>query len=125
MAEFLQRIGGDIFEAKSLPDADLAFLIQLETLILQKLRAPIDQMMGQMEGAGAPPADAAMAAAPMIDPTAAQAGMGGMPMIPPMPGGGPPPVGQVPGGGERMRGMRMEPNMPNPDELRRMLGGAR
>lgn len=113
MAEFLQRMLGDIAEAKTLPDADLGFLIQIETTILQKLRAPIDALMGQMQGA--------QEGDPMMG---GQAGLPAMPMIPPgggMGGGNPLPIP----GGERVTGTRMEPNMPNMDELRRTLGGAR
>lgn len=114
MAEFLQRMMGDISEAKTLPDADLEFLIQLETTILQKLRAPVDALMGQMQGQGAGPVDQLQGAGAM---------MGGMPS-------GPGPLGvsgapMAPNGQERVPGTRMEPAMPNPDEFRRMLGGAR
>ena len=86
-----------------MPDADLQFLISLETTILQKIREPYDQMSGQMSA-----------------PTP-----GGQPMPqPPMPGGGGPPMpgGFTVGQGGGARGMRTEPNAPNPDELRRMLG---
>lgn len=118
MAEFLQRMLGDIAEAKTLPDADLGFLIQIETTILQKLRAPIDALMGQMEGAGGMGGEGGA----MMDPAmAGQGGLPQMPMIPPnvaMGGGGPIPQ-------PRVTGTRMEPNMPNMDELRRSLGGAR
>lgn len=112
MAEFLQRIMGDIAEAKTLPDADLEFLIGLETTILQKLRAPVDALMGQMEGGGAGQSQTALPQSPMM---------------PPMPGGGPPmqmPMPQMPTP-ERVTGTRMEPNMPPIDEIRRTLGGAR
>ena len=50
MAESLQKMLGDVADMKVLPDADLQFLIELETVILQKLRAPIDQIMGQGNG---------------------------------------------------------------------------
>ena len=105
MQEGLNGLLSQISEMKTMPDADLNFLIQLETTILQKIREPYDQMSGQMSA-----------------PTP-----GGQPMPPPpgaMPGGMPGgaaggfPMGQ--GGGAR--GMRTEPAAPNPDELRRMLG---
>jgi hypothetical protein len=51
MAESLQKMLGDVADMKVLPDADLEFLIQLETVILQKLRAPIDDIMGQNQQA--------------------------------------------------------------------------
>lgn len=116
MAEFLQRMLGDLAEAKTLPDADLQFLISLETSILQKLRAPIDALMGQMEGGqnpmSAPPGGGAGGSNPL-------AGMaGGLdPSMLPQPGG------QMAGAG-RVTGTRMEAPMPNTDELRRMMGGA-
>lgn len=111
MAEFLQRMLGDIAEAKTLPDANLEFLIKLETDILQTLRAPIDALMGQMEGAGG----AAGAGAGGIP------GMGGagMPPVPMMPGGGPMPVGAG-----RVPGTRNDMGPINPDELLRTIGGA-
>lgn len=98
MAEFLQRMLSDISQAKTLPDADLEFLIGLETGILQKLRAPVDAMAGQMNGVS--PADQ---------------GLGQMPGPLPVGAGGAPPTGGVPG-------IRSEPAAPNPDELRRMIG---
>lgn len=101
MAEFLQRMLGDISQAKTLPDADLEFLIGLETGILQKLRAPVDAMAGQMNGVSP--------AGPSPDQ------MGPMPGPLPMSAGGAPPTGGVPG-------IRSEPAAPNPDELRRMIG---
>lgn len=51
MAEGLQSIMQEITSLKATPDADVAFLIGLETTILQKLREPYDQMAGQMGGA--------------------------------------------------------------------------
>lgn len=55
MGEVLQGILQDISQAKTLPDADLEFLLNMETAILSKLRQPMEQMMGQLEGAGSPP----------------------------------------------------------------------
>lgn len=55
MAESLQNMLGDLADMKVLPDADLEFLIELETLILKKLRAPIDALMqGQNAGSQMP-----------------------------------------------------------------------
>lgn len=104
MAEFLQRMLGDLAEAKTLPDADLQFLIQLETIILQKLRAPIDALMGQMEGQGGDQALAGMQGAMTPD------------ALPGMPGAQP---------AARVTGTRMEAPQINPDELRRTMGGVR
>lgn len=111
MSEFLQRMLGDLAEAKTLPDADLQFLIGMETTILQKLRAPIDALMGQMNNGEGQAAGALMGTGGGMDPT--------MLPQPQMAGGG----GGMPGGG-RVTGTRMEAPMPNVDELRRMMGGA-
>lgn len=100
MAESLQKMLADISTMKVLPDADLEFLIQLETAVLQKLRAPIDQMMNQMNPQGQNPQ--------------------GVPSVGPLGPMTPGPVQM-----ERVPGLRSEPNMPSPDELRRMMGGAR
>lgn len=101
MQEGLNGLLSQISEMKTMPDADLNFLIQLETTILQKIREPYDQMSGQMSA-----------------PTP-----GGQPMPqPPTPGGGAMPGGFTVGQGGGARGMRTEPAAPNPDELRRMLG---
>jgi hypothetical protein len=100
MSEGLQRMMADLSFMKSLPDADLEFLVDLETTILQKLREPIDSMANQMGPAGA------------------VAPGGGAPTGP----GAPPPMPVTmspPGGG--VAGLRQEAPMPNPDELRRML----
>lgn len=96
MAESLQKMLGDVADMKVLPDADLEFLIQLETVILQKLRAPIDDIMGQGQGNQQQQMQPQMA--------------------PQVPGSA---------GPERVPGLRMEPNMPNMDEFQRMMGGAR
>ncbi len=106
MAEALQRMLADISQIKAMPDADLEFLIGVETTILQKLRAPVEKMVGQLDqGQGQPD--------PMADP---MAGGGAIPMDPSM---GQP---SMPGGG--VPGMRQSPGPPNPDELRRLLGGS-
>lgn len=112
MSEFLQRMLGDLAEAKTLPDADLQFLIQLETTILQKLRAPIDALMGQMQQ-GEQAAGNPMAGTPgMMTPEMLTGlGMGNLNF--------------APNGQQRVTGTRMEPQMPNTDELRRTMGGVR
>lgn len=109
MAEFLQRMLGDLAEAKTLPDADLQFLIQMETTILQKLRAPIDALMGQTGGGGNP---------------MSQGQGGGQPDMQGMQGGLDPTMLPQPAPAGRVTGTRMEAPMPNVDELRRMMGGA-
>lgn len=109
--EVLTSILGDISVAKTLPDADLQFLVELETMVLAKLREPMDQAAGQLGPGGpavppppgAPPGMEAQAAMP---PAMPPAGMEGMP-IPPPPGQ------QVPG---------LRNAGPSPDELSRLMG---
>jgi hypothetical protein len=80
MVEALQRLHGDIAQMKILPDADLPFIMELETMIVEKLRNPVTKMEsegmlppgggqaafpgqgqplggGVMQGAGTPPID--------------------------------------------------------------------
>lgn len=108
--EMLRKLLGSITEIKMAPDADLEFLVNLETTVLQYIRGraeaamqpspspPMDQISQQFSGMG------------MATPGMAQPPTGGMPG---MPGAG---------GGGGVPGIRQEPAMPNPDELRRMLG---
>lgn len=101
MAEGLNGLLSSISEMKTMPDADLQFLITLETAILQKVHSQYD-VAGQM----------------------AQPTPGGGQMQPP-PGMAPPMAGGMPiGAGGGARGMRTEPNMPHPDEIRRMVGAS-
>lgn len=74
MAEALQRLHADVAQMKVLPDADLAFVTELETMIVGYLRGPIDQMQaaGQLPPGGPPP--------PQIPPTQTGGLMGQSPM---------------------------------------------
>lgn len=106
MAEFLQRMLGDLAMAKTLPDADLQFLVGIETAILQKMREPVDALEGQT------------AAVPGMEQGQAEALPALVPGQTEMPGG----VGQMGGTGPGVPGlMSGGPTIP-PDELRRMLG---
>lgn len=108
MAEGLQSVLQDITTMKTMPDADIEWLINLETEILQKLREPFEQMQGQL-----PQAPGSAVPGPMPPGQGAMpTGVGG-----PMGGGGP--ANMTPG----VRGLRSSPAMPNPDEVRRMVGG--
>lgn len=106
MSEALQSIAQVINSAKQLQDANLPFLVQLETLVLQEIRSPqrIMQEQGLLppDGAGGPQAQG----------------------MPPGPGGGAPSF-MPPGGGDSaqagLRGMTPGPAAPNMDEMRRML----
>lgn len=111
MSEGLQKIAQDLTSLKMTPDADLPFLIQLETTILTKLREPFEAAAGQM---GPPPGNA-------VDAGLAAAGAG-MSVLPGGAGGmGGPPMG-MPGAGGPMpaspEGTRFSPDM-----MRRALGG--
>lgn len=80
MSELLQRLLSDLAQAKVLQDADLPFIVELETMIVSKLRDPQTKMQeagllpsapaqpmfpgqgapvggGVMQGMGTPPVD--------------------------------------------------------------------
>jgi len=95
MDEVMVNILRELTVAKTMPDADLQFLVDLETQILQKLRAPMDAAAAAMQ--------------PSQGPTMPPMPEMGPPMTPPPPDAGPP-------------GLRQQPPMPSPDELQRLLG---
>lgn len=101
--EALQKMLRGLADMKTMPDADLPFIIDLETQVVGKLRSPIDQQQGLSQVPGDPSMGLAMGMQGQMPPQ-----MG----LPP----GPPPGGGVPG-------LRSMPTMPPPDELRRMLQG--
>ena len=45
--EFLQKLLRDIAKAKTAPDADLPYLVELESMVLGRIRQPIDQADAQ------------------------------------------------------------------------------
>jgi len=100
-AEVLKSILQDLALLKTYPDANLEFIGGVEMMIVNELRAPVDQLMAEQGLSGAGP----------------QMNEGG-PMMAPL---GPPPEAQGPG----VPGLRQEAAMPPVDELRRLLGGAR
>lgn len=110
MAEALLSMVQDIGVIKTMPDADLPWLIELETQIVQKIRQPIDQLQQAAQQGPGGPGGAPPNAVPG----------GGGPIIPGAPGGGglgpvPPPLPQgVPG-------VNQGPAAPNPDEVRRII----
>lgn len=108
--EILGKINGLISEAKLAPDADIPFLIGLETQIITKMREPFEAAAGQM---GAPPGNSVDMGAGMADAAMAvmPGGGGGSPMGAPGPGG--PMPASIPGGAMRQ----------SPDMMRRALGG--
>ncbi len=90
MQEALQRLIIDVVQMKTLADADLPWLVELESMVLTKIRQPVEQMQ-QPGGALAQPQ-------------------------------GPPPMGGGMAAGSPMGGgMSAGPQMPNPDELQRLL----
>jgi hypothetical protein len=95
MDEVLVNILRELTVAKTMPDADLQFVVDLETQIIQHLRAPLDA--------------AAAASSPQQAPTLPP-DVGMPPMEAPMPPEAGPP------------GLRQQPPMPSPDELQRLLG---
>lgn len=104
--EALQKLLRDLADMKVMPDADMAFIVDLETQVISKIRSPQDQ--ASMGGQSALPMD------PM------GGGMGGPPPGPPMGPGAMPPPGPMPPG---VPGLRSNPPMPSGDELARILGG--
>lgn len=128
-SEFLQRLLGDVSAAKIMPDADLQWIVELETMIVQKARDPITAM--QSAGTTQSPMQPGMGAMPpMPGPAAMPPGM-------PMPTGAGAPAGGAPGG-DPMAAMMAQMGggssipVPSPgrdqgatgmdDELRRMVG---
>lgn len=99
--EYLRKIARLVGEAKIAPDADMPFLVDLETQIIGRLRAPQDAASA-----------AGMSQAPMGPPP----GMGPGPMMGPPPG-----MGSGPMAGAGARGLTTSPSMPGGDELRRMI----
>ena len=100
MVEVLQRFLGDIAQAKTALDADLPFLLQLESMILGKIREPQTQM--QMAGLLLP--DGAMMAGGAGPSFIAPTGMG--------------PAGPMP---MQAGGLAPMAAAPNADELRRLI----
>lgn len=70
MVEWLQKMLKNIAEAKLLPDADMAFLVELENTILTKAKQPVEEMRQQgvlppAQGGGAPSYGGVMGSPPM------------------------------------------------------------
>jgi hypothetical protein len=124
--EALRGVLSTISEMKAMPDADIPYLTNLETMVLGYLRAPFEaqqqaQQMSAGQGApGAPPMG--MPGMPPGIPGALLGGAMGAPGGPPgMPPGMPP--GAMPGPpGPRVPGIMNHAPMPPVDELRRLLG---
>lgn len=95
MMEGLRSLLTAISEMKMAPDADLEFLINLETTVLQKVRGAVDSAAGQMQGVSEQ-FTGGMGPTPGADPMSAGMGAPGTP-------------GNF--------------QMGNPDEMRRMISG--
>ncbi len=127
MMEALNKMLGDITMLKTLPDADVEWIINtLETPTLMKIREPYQKMYEQGQTAVPP-----MPGGPGADPMAMGPEMGGMPMgrpdlgpIPGLPPGFSPSMGTAPppavGG---LRNGNAGGMASAADELRRVLGG--
>jgi len=100
MAEGLQKLLGDLAEMMAAPDADLDFLGELNTMVLTKIRQPFDQMANTQSS---------------------QAGMGGAPSPESMPPPEPQMMQSPQFGPAAVPGQRNNPQIPNGDELRRVL----
>lgn len=124
-AEELQKMLGTIAQIKVKPDADLPYLISLESMILTKLREPFvqaqqaayGQATGLQPGQGAPMGNG-MRGAPLM-PGPQQLPGGPSPFPPIMQGPAGAGVAPAPGGG--VAGLMGMPALPPVDELRRML----
>lgn len=114
-AEELQKMLGHIAQVKTKADADLPYLIGLESMILTKLREPFvqaqQQAYGQATGMG--PGQGAPQGAPMMP---GPPGMGAPQIMQGPAGAG---VAPSPGGG--VAGLMGMPALPPIDELRRVL----
>jgi hypothetical protein len=97
MAEALQKMLADTSYMKTLPDADLEWIINLETEIVSKLREPLERAN---QGGSMMPTDSMMPLPQQMS------GGGAMASAPPM---------GVPG-------VQSSAGTPPPDELRRILG---
>lgn len=109
--ELLSKALQLVSEMKQTPDADLEWIVGLETMVLSKLREPIDRMQ-QLSNM-----PAGQGAAPM--PGGMPGGMGGMPLGGGMIGSSPGPGGPQPGA---VPGVMQGAPMGSPDELRRLIG---
>lgn len=112
VSEGLKKVFTQISQLKLLPDAGqhIQFILLLEQAIMKYLQQQASQAagVGQAQGQGQPDMGAGGAAS-----------AGGPPGMPAPPG----PAGFAPGGGAG-GGMPGVTQMPNPDELRRVLAGA-
>lgn len=116
MPESLVKMLADISNLKTLPDADVAWIIDnLETPVLKKIREPLEQMYAN-GSSQVPPMDPGMGGGMGMPPGQLGPAMG-MPQQTPSAMPGPPPgVG----------GLRQSPDMGVAvDELRRVMSGAR
>lgn len=105
-ADALRNMLAHIAEIKTAPDADLPFLIALETAVLGKLKQPIPDILASAygPGAGQPPGVPGQPPGPVMQP--APGGMG----VSPPPGMG-------------VNGVQSMASLPPVDEIRRMLAG--
>jgi hypothetical protein len=124
--EGLRKVLGDIQDLKTTDDADLPYIINLETMILQRLKQQgSDALNGTSPMAAGPGAMMAPGMGPMPPPGMGPPGMPppGMPPGMPPPGmAGPPGVGPPGLAPAPVPGLMAGPNIPNIGELKRVLG---
>lgn len=103
MSDYLRKIMQLLAEAKVVADADLPFLLEMEQLVVGKLRDPVTRM----QQAGIMPNDPNQIPA------------GGGQMAPPPGAPDPSMLGSMP---MQSGGLSAGPGAPNADELRRIIG---
>ncbi len=113
-SEVLTDILRSIATCKTMPDAPLDLLVNLETQVLGYLRDPMAQAGAQMGPQQAPSMPPMPGGGPGGMPPGGPGGA--MPAMPPMPSDMAPPPGGVPG-------LRAQPPGPSPDEMSRLLAG--
>lgn len=101
MQEALQKMMRDLADMKTLGDADLPFVVELETSIINYFKRPVDELRAEGQ---LPPADPNGGMPP-----------GAMPAAPPSMG--------MPAGADVGGGFMAGPKAPSTDELSRVLGG--
>lgn len=111
MNEGLRAFLSQIAELKSAPDADIAYLTNLETQVLKYLRAPFEKQQAEQQlggqGGQAPPGPTEQ----LLLGNAAGGGGAGLAGL----------LASLGTGGGRVPGVMRAPSMPNGDEMRRLM----
>lgn len=119
MVEGLRGFLSQIAELKAAPDADIAYLTNIETQVLKYLRAPFEKQQAEQQlggqGGQQPPGPAESLLFPQAQGGGAGAG-GGAGLAGLLAG-----IGGGGGQGQPVHGVMQAPQMPNGDELRRLM----